>query len=465
MEGILSLKRIAIVIVSALFSLNLTAQDGGGEYKLPEQHVECLSDAKREQVFTAITESRRVLRNNGILSRSETSIPLVHPLFIWPVAKNPVSPYANVWSISNHVDHNPSFPNQVQDYSCGSRTYDTSAGYNHKGVDIYTWPFSWYQFQNDQAWAVAAADGIIVYKEDGHFDMNCSMSGADWNAVYVEHADGSTAWYGHLKNNSLTTKPVGAAVIAGEYLGVVGSSGNSTGPHLHFEVYNAFNQLVDTYTGTCNNWNSSVDSWWIAQRPYQDAKINAVLTHSAPPVFNSCPGTETVNLSDSFENAAPVVGAVYIADQMAGTTGLIAIFDPNMNQIAGYQLTMSQFFSGSYWYWIFPASLFGPSGTYFLTFTYNGDTVTHQFFHGSLGVEEINKNSFEIYPNPVSNVLNIESQQQEIEGATIFDLVGNKVIEVQAGSTHADVSALADGMYVIVINSSQGITKMKFIKD
>ena len=44
------------------------------------------------------------------------------------------------------------------------------------------------------------------------------------------------AWYGHLKRGSVTPKVVGAPVAAGEYLGTGGRFGNSTGPHLHFEL-------------------------------------------------------------------------------------------------------------------------------------------------------------------------------------------------------------------------------------
>lgn len=70
---------------------------------------------------------------------------------------------------------------------------------------------------------VAAAPGVIIAKDDGYGDKNCSMcTNCSWNAVYVMHADGSVAWYGHMKIFSLTAKAVGQTVAAGEYLGVVG---------------------------------------------------------------------------------------------------------------------------------------------------------------------------------------------------------------------------------------------------
>jgi hypothetical protein len=68
-------------------------------------------------------------------------------------------------------------------------------------------------------------------KFDGHPDRNCgNSSGASWNAIYVEHEDGSTAVYGHLKRYSLTEKRIGDAVVRGEHLGAVASSGSSSAP-------------------------------------------------------------------------------------------------------------------------------------------------------------------------------------------------------------------------------------------
>ena len=54
---------------------------------------------------------------------------------------------------------------------------------------------------------------------------------------------------GHAEKGSLTTKAIGETVNQGEYLGIVASSGCSTGPHLHLEVYDADVQLVDPYEG------------------------------------------------------------------------------------------------------------------------------------------------------------------------------------------------------------------------
>jgi murein DD-endopeptidase MepM/ murein hydrolase activator NlpD len=53
------------------------------------------------------------------------------------------------------------------------------------------------------------------------------------NYVVIENADGLQAKYAHCNSVSVTS---GQAVTVGEVIATVGSTGNSTGPHLHFEV-------------------------------------------------------------------------------------------------------------------------------------------------------------------------------------------------------------------------------------
>jgi murein DD-endopeptidase MepM/ murein hydrolase activator NlpD len=67
-------------------------------------------------------------------------------------------------------------------------------------------------------------EGIVVWA-DG--------VGAYGNLVVVRHSDGSSSHYGHLQD--ILTRP-GNEVTAGEIIGSVGSTGRSTGPHLHLEI-------------------------------------------------------------------------------------------------------------------------------------------------------------------------------------------------------------------------------------
>jgi murein DD-endopeptidase MepM/ murein hydrolase activator NlpD len=63
------------------------------------------------------------------------------------------------------------------------------------------------------------------------------VTSAEWAGPYgwriiVKHSDGTETWYCHLSSFSVR----GGTVKPGEIIGRVGSTGNSTGPHLHFEV-------------------------------------------------------------------------------------------------------------------------------------------------------------------------------------------------------------------------------------
>jgi murein DD-endopeptidase MepM/ murein hydrolase activator NlpD len=71
---------------------------------------------------------------------------------------------------------------------------------------------------------VAAADGQVV---------GAGWSGGYGREVQIAHAGGLTSIYGHM--SEIVAQP-GSYVRAGQLIGYVGSSGLSTGPHLHFEV-------------------------------------------------------------------------------------------------------------------------------------------------------------------------------------------------------------------------------------
>jgi len=71
---------------------------------------------------------------------------------------------------------------------------------------------------------VAAGDGRIV---------SAGWAGGYGREVQIAHADGLTSLYGHM--SEIVAEP-GSYVRAGQLIGYVGSSGLSTGPHVHFEV-------------------------------------------------------------------------------------------------------------------------------------------------------------------------------------------------------------------------------------
>jgi peptidoglycan hydrolase-like protein with peptidoglycan-binding domain len=90
------------------------------------------------------------------------------------------------------------------------------SGYRHQGID-FTVPYG--------TRVGAAGVGTTIYA--GY------NNGGFGNLVVVQHRLGFTTWYAHLAS---ITSWVGEQVEGGTRLGYVGSTGRSTGPHLHFEV-------------------------------------------------------------------------------------------------------------------------------------------------------------------------------------------------------------------------------------
>jgi murein DD-endopeptidase MepM/ murein hydrolase activator NlpD len=340
-----------------------------------------LGIAQRITIELQIEAGVRALRQRGVVPQLGAA-----PAFGWPLAFAPGFTDYGYHGISNFVDQNPAFPNALLDYNCGNRTYDTAAGYNHSGTDIFLWPFAWKKVEAGEVHIVAAAPGTIVFKSDGNFDHNCAFNNGDWNAVYVQHADGSVAWYGHMKSGSTTPKLIGEAVALGEYLGVVGSSGSSTGPHLHFEVHSAGGSddldLIDPFAGPCNALNAA--TWWQSQRPYYDSAINAITTGSAPPVFPACPNVETSNATDTFQPGDPIVFTSFYRDQLESQTAQHTIYRPDGSVFDSWShhSTLS-FYPATWWYWSYDSfAPGGPTGTWRYEIVFESTTYVHEFVIG-----------------------------------------------------------------------------------
>ncbi|MBD2060739.1 M23 family metallopeptidase [Funiculus sociatus GB2-A5] len=94
--------------------------------------------------------------------------------------------------------------------------YGRRWGRMHKGIDIAA-PIGTPIF--------AAASGVVVYA-----GWN---SGGYGNLIDIQHADGSVTRYAH--NNRLLVRE-GETVEQGQLISEMGSTGRSTGPHLHFEI-------------------------------------------------------------------------------------------------------------------------------------------------------------------------------------------------------------------------------------
>ena len=81
---------------------------------------------------------------------------------------------------------------------------------------------------------IAAPQGSMVGSADDGVVIDAGWMGGYGKAVMIRHKDGYRTLYGHLSR--ITTSP-GQHVKAGNLIGRVGSTGLSTGPHLHFTIW------------------------------------------------------------------------------------------------------------------------------------------------------------------------------------------------------------------------------------
>ncbi|MCB9541088.1 MAG: M23 family metallopeptidase [Myxococcales bacterium] len=148
----------------------------------------------------------------------------------------------------------------TRDYTCGGHTYG-----GHRGTDIAI--VGRFEAQDAGRDVVAAAPGRVVASHDGEFDRcttgDCAGGGGFGNYVSIEHADGKVSYYAHLRRGSVRVG-VGAQVACGDVIGQVGSSGRSTGPHLHFEV-RVGGASDDPFAGDCGG----PLSYWVEQGGYR----------------------------------------------------------------------------------------------------------------------------------------------------------------------------------------------------
>ena len=79
-----------------------------------------------------------------------------------------------------------------------------------------------------------AGYGAAVYAADSGTVITAQYNSARGNYIVINHGNGMQTWYQHLSSMSVS---VGQTVARGQVIGNVGTTGISTGPHLHFEVH------------------------------------------------------------------------------------------------------------------------------------------------------------------------------------------------------------------------------------
>lgn len=106
----------------------------------------------------------------------------------------------------------------------------------HKGIDLTLW-----RGYSALSAIGAAWDGTVTDVRDGVEGFDTVRSAG--NRVTIDHGDGVVTKYYHLANGSIPVQ-VGDSVAAGQIIGQMGSTGYSTGAHLHFQL-EIYGEVVD----------------------------------------------------------------------------------------------------------------------------------------------------------------------------------------------------------------------------
>lgn len=413
----------------------------GGEIGTYNGNNNCIDSATIAYVTKRVNENLDALgsKTNTYSNKDQDD------LLDWPLKLAPGQQANIYYVIGTNFDIKINNP-LAEDYECNSRTYNS-----HNGTDIGLWPFGWNKMDAGAVEIIASADGILVDKNDGDYDRNCGASSTTGNYVILLHSNGSKTYYWHMKNSSVTNKPIGSNFIRGEYLGKVGSSGNSSGPHLHFAVQLSNGTFVDPAFGNCN----PIQSLWLNQKPYIDSKIHEVATHkhNNGPVFPPCPENEQTNISTTFDDGELVDFSSYFSDQQNNQSVLHKIIKPDNSIHIQWTQNFTDNYSVSYWVssWYLPNS--APIGIWRYEASFQGITASTNF---SVGISKLSDDplsinaAFYVTPNPTSNYLNIFNLETKVP-LKIFNVLGQNVTsEVNfISDAELDVSNLLLGTYVI----------------
>ena len=184
--------------------------------------------------------------------------------------------------VQNYVDHD-SGPGW-RDFRCGMATYDT-----HKGTDFRVRPGS---LTTEVSLVRAVAAGRVLRVRNSQVDRlvrspsdRIAIKGRECgNGAIVDHGDGWTTQYCHLKQGSMRVVP-GQNVKVGDVLGRIGQSGDTSFHHLHFSLKHN-GKVVDPYLGrdistACHQGNG------VSPNPLWSADARKILNHHGVTIFNT----------------------------------------------------------------------------------------------------------------------------------------------------------------------------------
>ncbi len=267
----------------------------------------------------------------------------------------------NDLGINNLVDLNPA-ASAILDVFGGGATYD-----GHGGHDIDLISFT----EQDLGVPVfAALDGTVSSVHDGEYDRQVVNNSAPGNYVILNHGNNHYSWYWHLRKNSVLVT-LNQVVKAGQQLGLVGSSGNSSGPHLHFETQ-VDGGVVEPFTGPSR----PSQSLWLNQ-PVFPAPVALRRIFLTDVDLSTWDGKQPIGTKAVWTTGSKVIylPISLINGPKVGSTCQFRFIRPNGSTPYDSGLhTWSAEYRSSWWWWSRTVNL-NVEGVWRLDFLINGSVV------------------------------------------------------------------------------------------
>ncbi len=237
----------------------------------------------------------------------------------------PPPPPASTGALSYPTDTHPISSYVTHTQGSGLVRYDCAAisRANHKGTD----------FAVARGTPVhASAPGSVIRAVDGCFEGVTSCGGEFGNHVIIQHASGRATLYAHMTQGTVRVH-VGDHVDCGQELGMSGSTGHSTGPHVHFEVRdgvtgigNYYSRIpTDPFGGHCST--QPHDLWGDACRPSAALDDARYVSSTYPRQITVTPG-QTITQAWRLENTGTTTWST------AGNYALVHTGGPSLMGLA-----------------------------------------------------------------------------------------------------------------------------------
>ena len=353
-----------------------------------QQEIKAKQEAKLKEQKQAMEKGGKVDKKDDMLSKFE-GVANKFEGFVSSIVGGAFGAAASFLGENKDLDFGTEYPNEQQGGKITTGEYEEveASGGFLPSSRYSTSGFGWREdrHHNGKDYAGAGVDfqpiSIIQPGIVGH----AGPLGSAGNAVVLDHSDGTTTKYFHLMDNSIKVK-VGETIQPGRVIGNVGSTGRSTGTHLHFEVWK--------------------DGKAVEPTPYEDKYFRFGGNVKVKPKA----GGQTTSAGTS--------GAVNIelhASQPGGGTGLIGSYIDKPNAVT--------------------SSLAGAYGSYDRNFR-GGDLGGPKRGLNLLEATSFDKKNTDLMMNPKTRQAFVEAQAQKLFG--VLSKNPNMPVNIFAG--HNDVT-------------------------